>query len=67
MDILSQGQRDREEEGRVPGWEAASPTPVGKEVAVEEEVAGSLGQEVRKPGAPSSAGQWGGCGDGEGG
>ncbi|XP_059536809.1 uncharacterized protein LOC132225835 isoform X2 [Myotis daubentonii] len=65
-DILSQGEKDPEGEGRVPGQGAASPTPAGKEVAEEKQVAGSPGWEVRRPGAPSSAGRWAGCGDGEG-
>ncbi|XP_023618003.1 uncharacterized protein LOC102421195 isoform X2 [Myotis lucifugus] len=47
-DILSQGEKDREGQGRVPGQGAASPTPAGKEVAEEKEVAGSPGWEGDK-------------------
>ncbi|XP_036157364.1 uncharacterized protein LOC118651853 [Myotis myotis] len=48
MHILSQGEKDPEGEGRVPGQGAASPTPAGKEVAEEKEVAGSQGWEGDK-------------------
>ncbi|XP_032738880.1 uncharacterized protein LOC116882518 [Lontra canadensis] len=43
----------REGEVRPPKEEAASLGPVAKEVAEEQEAAGTLGWEVRKPGAPT--------------
>lgn len=61
--MLSAAERAGAGEGTVPGQGAASPTPAGKDMA-EEELAGSPGWEVRKPGAQAvpGGGEGGGWG-----
>ncbi|XP_045433000.1 uncharacterized protein LOC118712079 isoform X2 [Pipistrellus kuhlii] len=53
-DMLSAGERAGAGEGTVPGQGAASPTPAGKDVAEEKELAGSPGwEEAKVPAEPA--------------
>ena len=58
-DSLSSDEGEMRSPGEEAGSPIPSPIPAGKEVSEEEEVAGTPGWEVRKPGASTGTSQHG--------